>query len=915
MASCQGFKFVFKIIRKITKDIFAFLRCEEILKRLVVKVCTELQFVGNTNSQNRAVLVVVPEETSCVHVPNLRTSLGFNEQNKHLSIFLAAREPSCTISCYKCVTFTLRFRHDDCLHMKTLLSLFFISFSFLVFAQKKATVSGYITDARSGEALGIARIFVKELKTGTVVNNYGFYSLTLPVGIYQIEYRCDGFTTVEKTIDLQANQTISLELEMAVQEIKDIRVSGKRSDNVNSAKLGQMELKMDQVKTLPAFMGEVDVVKTLQLLPGVSSVSEGGQGFYVRGGGPDQNLVLLDEGVVYNAAHLFGFFSVFNADAINSVNLIKGGMPANYGGRLSSVLEVNMNEGNLKKFKVKGGIGAISSRLTVEGPLKKDRGSFMVSARRTYIDLLVKAALPDTSPFAGSGYFFYDLNAKFNYKLTDKDRIYLSAYYGKDIFSFKDNNGGFQVEMPWGNGIAALRWNHLFSSKLFMNTTLSVSDYDFEFASTQDEFRIALTSGIRDYTAKVDFSYFPNPKHRIKWGAAYIYHDFTPTSLSAQNDTIVFNTGSAQHLYSHETAVYALDEFDVNDVLRINAGLRYSTFTHVGPFDRYIKGDGISTLDSVVSYDRSDVIAFYHGLEPRISFRYLLPDNSSIKGGYAYNYQYVHLVTLSAVSLPTDIWFPSTDKAKPEQGFQTSLGYFRNFAKDRYEASLEVYYKGMKNLIEFQEGALPGDNVNDNTDNLLVYGDGWAYGAEFFLKKTEGAFTGWIGYTWAKTERRFPDINEGNIYPAKYDRRHDLNLVGMYKLNDTWTFGASFIYATGNTLTLPASWYVQDQNLLFQYGPRNSTRMAPYHRLDLSATRYGKAYKTKTDPATGQDIQVKKAYRSNWSFSVYNVYNRLNPFFLYVDNDGDFMSGNFSLSVKQVSLFPIIPSVTWNFEF
>lgn len=915
MASCQGFKFVFKIIRKITKDIFAFLRCEEILKRLVVKICTELQFMGNTNSQNRAVLVVVPEETSCIHVPNLQTSQGFNEQNKHLSIFLAAREPSCTFSCYKRVTFALRFRLDDYLHMKTLLSLFFISFSFLVFAQKKATISGYITDARSGEALGIARIFVKELKTGTVVNNYGFYSLTLPVGIYQIEYRCDGFATVEKTIDLQANQTISLELEMAVQEIKDIRVSGKRSDNVNSAKLGQMELKMDQVKTLPAFMGEVDVVKTLQLLPGVSSVSEGGQGFYVRGGGPDQNLVLLDEGVVYNAAHLFGFFSVFNADAINSVNLIKGGMPANYGGRLSSVLEVNMNEGNLKKFKVKGGIGAISSRLTVEGPLKKDRGSFMVSARRTYIDLLVKAALPDTSPFAGSGYFFYDLNAKFNYKLTDKDRIYLSAYYGKDIFSFKDNNGGFQVEMPWGNGIAALRWNHLFSSKLFMNTTLSVSDYDFEFASTQDEFRIALTSGIRDYTAKVDFSYFPNPKHRIKWGAAYIYHDFTPTSLSAQNDTIVFNTGTAQHLYSHETAIYALDEFDLNDALRINAGLRYSTFTHVGPFDRYIKGDGISTLDSVVSYDRSDVIAFYHGLEPRISFRYLLPDNSSIKGGYAYNYQYVHLVTLSAVSLPTDIWFPSTDKAKPEQGFQTSLGYFRNFAKDRYEASVEIYYKGMKNLIEFQEGALPGDNVNDNTDNLLVYGDGWAYGAEFFLKKTEGAFTGWIGYTWAKTERRFPDINEGNIYPAKYDRRHDLNLVGMYKLNDTWTFSASFIYASGNTLTLPASWYVQDQNLLFQYGPRNSTRMAPYHRLDLSATRYGKAYKTKTDPATGQDIQVKKAYRSNWSFSVYNVYNRLNPFFLYVDNDGDFMSGNFSLSVKQVSLFPIIPSVTWNFEF
>jgi predicted transport protein len=799
--------------------------------------------------------------------------------------------------------------------MKFILSLLLLAVPTLFFAQKKATISGYITDARSGEALSTARIFITELKTGTLVNTYGFYSLTIPVGKYRFEFRCDGYETLAKDIDLQEQLTLNLELEMLIQETKEVRISAKKSDNVTSAKLGQMELKMDQVKTLPAFMGEVDVVKTLQLLPGVSSVSEGGQGFYVRGGGPDQNLVLLDEGVVYNASHLFGFFSVFNADAINSVNLIKGGMPANFGGRLSSVLEVNMNEGNQKQFKVKGGIGAISSRLTLEGPIKKDKGSFIVSARRTYIDLLLKAAIPDTSPFSGSGYFFYDLNAKLNYKLSAKDRIFLSAYYGKDIFSFKDNQGGFRVDMPWGNGIAAFRWNHLFSSKLFLNTTLSYSDYKFQFVSSQDEFRVALSSGIRDYTAKLDFSYYPNPMHRFKWGAAYIYHDFTPTSLSAQNDTIVFNTGSVQHLYSHETALYALDEFDLNEALRINAGIRYSTFTHVGPFDRYIKGDGISTLDSIVHYNPNEPIAFYQGLEPRFSFRYLLPDNSSIKAGYAYNFQYVHLVTLSAVSLPTDIWFPTTDLAKPERGFQTSVGYFKNFSKDRFEASVELYYKGMKNLIEFKEGALPGDNVNDNTDNLLVYGVGWAYGAEFFLKKTAGNFTGWVGYTWAKTERKFPDINEGNIYPAKYDRRHDLSIVGTYKQNDTWTFGASFIYATGNTLTLPSSWYVQDQNLLFQYGPRNSTRMAPYHRLDLSATRFGKLYKTKVDPQTGQEIQVKKAYRSNWSFSVYNVYNRLNPFFLFVDNNGDLLSGNFSLSIKQVSLFPIIPSVTWNFEF
>ena len=824
-------------------------------------------------------------------------------------------QPFGVICCYNCYNFALQDYRVQLSIMKFILTLFLFLIPLLSQAQTKATLSGYITDSRSGEALGTARVYVKELQLGTIVNNYGFYSITVPIGAYSVEFRCDGFQTINENIDLQANMSLQIELQMAIQETQDVRVTAKRSENVNSAKLGQMELKMDQVKTLPAFMGEVDVVKTLQLLPGVSSVSEGGQGFYVRGGGPDQNLVLLDEGVVYNAAHLFGFFSVFNADAINSVNLIKGGMPANYGGRLSSVLEVKMNEGNLKQFKVKGGIGAISSRLTLEGPIKKDRGSFIVSARRTYIDLLIKAAIADTSPFAGSGYYFYDLNAKLNYKLTDKDRIYLSGYFGEDIFSFKDNQGGFKVEMPWGNSIAALRWNHLFTSKLFLNTTLTYSDYKFQFSSSQDEFRVALSSGIKDYTAKVDFSYFPNPMHRIKWGGAYTYHDFTPTSLSAQNDTIVFNTGSVQHLFSHETGLYVLDEFDANEALKVNAGLRLSSFAHVGPFDRFIKGDGISTLDSVVHYNPNENIATYFGLEPRLSFRYLLPNNSSIKAGYAYNFQYVHLVTLSAVSLPTDIWFPTTDLAKPERGFQTSIGYFKNFLKDQYEASFELYYKGMKNLIEFKEGALPGDNVNDNTDNLLVYGVGWAYGAEFFLKKTQGPFTGWVGYTWAKTNRRFDEINQGDVYPAKYDRRHDLSLVATYKLNETWTFGSSFIYATGNTLTLPASWYIQGQDLLFQYGPRNSTRMAPYHRLDISATRFGKQYKTKFDVNTGLEIKQKKAYRSNWSFSIYNVYNRLNPFFLYVDNDGDLLSGNFSLTIKQVSLFPIIPSVTWNFEF
>ncbi len=787
----------------------------------------------------------------------------------------------------------------------------------LIFAQTKHTVSGYITTLSSGEALSSAKVYVPALNKGALSNSYGFYSLTLPAGIHEVEFRYSGCPTVRKTLDLSA-QDVTMNIELGLKDgeksFDEVVVNGKKGDNVNSTKMGQIELDIEQIKRLPAFMGEVDVIKTIQLLPGVSSVSEGGQGFYVRGGGPDQNLVLLDEGVVYNAAHLFGFFSVFNSDAVKSVNLIKGGMPANYGGRMSSVLEVNMNEGNKKRFGVKGGIGLISSRLTVEGPLKKDKGSFIISGRRTYIDVLAKAAISDTSPFAGSGYFFYDLNAKFNYQLGEKDRIFFSGYYGKDVFTFADREGGFSADMPWGNGIAAFRWNHLFSSKLFMNVTATFTDYKFKFGSKQDEFKIEFLSGIQDYSTKVDFSYYPNDRHRIKWGANHIYHVFTPSSVSAAQDSIVFNTGNAQKLYSHEEAIYLMDEFDANDRLRINAGLRYTAFQHVGSFTRYVKGD-ISKPDTTITYGKGDLIKFYHGLEPRISFRYLTGEHSSIKGGYAYNYQFVHLTSLSAVSLPTDIWYPTTDIAKPEKGFQASLGYFQNFFDDKLETSVEVYYKGMKNMVEFKEGALPGDNVNDNTDNLLVFGEGWAYGAEFFIKKATGKFTGWIGYTWAKTERRFPDINNGKIYPAKYDRRHDLSVVGMYQFNDQWTISSSFIYATGNTLTLPTSWYVQDQNLLFNYGARNSTRMAPYHRLDISATWYDKAYKTKTDPATGKEIEVKKKLRNNVAISIYNVYSRANPFFLFVDNDGDFLNGDFKLTVKQVSLFPIIPSVTWNFEF
>lgn len=798
--------------------------------------------------------------------------------------------------------------------MKFLVSVVFLFAVFSCFSQDKFTLSGYLSDGKNGESIIGGKVYVVQLKTGVITNNYGFYSITLPSGSYTLEFRVSGMETVTKEVTLDKDLKLDVEIGAELLEIDAVVVSAKAEENVKSTKIGQLELDIEEIKTLPAFMGEVDIIKTIQLLPGVSSVSEGGQGFYVRGGGPDQNLVLLDESVVYNAAHLFGFFSVFNADAVKSVNLIKGGMPANFGGRMSSVLEVNMNEGNNKRFGIKGGIGAISSRLTIEGPIVKDKGSFVISGRRTYLDLIMKAAIPDDSPFAGTSYYFYDFNFKANYKLSEKDKLFLSGYYGKDVFDFGNKEDDFKVSMPWGNGIAALRWNHLFSSKLFMNVTANYSNYVFKFGSEQDQFLFEMKSGIEDWGGKVDFTYFAGSRHMIKYGAHYTYHIFSPIGVSAQSDTVTFDTGIAQDLKSHESAIYLLDEFDLNENIRVNAGLRYSTFQHVGPFTRYIKGD-ISTPDTSFTYEKGELIKFYHGLEPRISLRWMLPDRSSVKAGYSYNYQYVHLTSLSAVSLPTDIWYPTTDLAKPQKGWQASAGYFRNLNENMFESSVEVYYKDMRNLIEFKEGALPSDNVNDNTDNLLVFGKGWSYGAEFFLKKIRGNFTGWIGYTWSKTERKFADLNNGEAFPAKYDRRHDLSVVLSYNLNKRWVFSSAFIYATGNTMTLPTSWYVHDQDLLFNYGERNSTRMAPYHRLDISITWYDKAYKVKVDPATGKEIQKQKRFRSNWALSVYNVYNRANPYFLYIDSDGDFLEGNFEIKAKQVTLFPILPSITWNFEF
>ena len=767
--------------------------------------------------------------------------------------------------------------------------------------QKQFTISGYVMDKANGESVIGASVYDKEnVSQGTSTNVYGFYSLTLDEGKHTIVYESIGYESIEKEIDLTSNQSINIELAEAAIELGEIEITSEGSDeNTKSVKMSTIELDVKSVKELPALMGEVDVLKTIQLLPGVQASGEGNSGFYVRGGGPDQNLILLDEAVVYNAAHLFGFFSVFNADAVKDIEIVKGGMPAEYGGRLSSVLNISMKEGNMREYEVDGGIGVISSRLTLQGPIKKDTSSFIISARRTYIDVLMKPFIKEDSPFGGSGYYFYDLNTKVNYKFSDKDRLYLSGYFGRDVFSFSSDFSDFNMDIPWGNATAVARWNHLFNDKLFMNTSLIFSDYNFKFDAQQEGFRFVLSSGIRDYNIKADMSYYPNTRHSLKWGINTTYHQFTPNSLSAEIGGVDLTPETVLTQQGIETGVYIQDDWEINTRWKTNIGLRYSSYLNVGPFDRYIKNE-TNTIVDTISYSTMEPINFYHGLEPRFSFRYKIDEKTSWKGSFSMNNQFVHMATLSGSSLPTDAWVPSSEIVKPQKAIQYATGIFRNFFNDKYETSVEIYYKDMQNMIEYKEGSSPEATVNDNTDNSFTFGQGWSYGVEFFLKKRTGDFTGWIGYTWSKTERLFDEINQGTVYPAKYDRRHDLSVVGSYSINKRLVLSATFVYATGNAITVPIASYNIDGWFVNEYSPRNSYRIKPYHRADISLTVKSKE---------------SKKYKSSWNFSVYNVYNRRNVYFINFTSTGSFAEMPIVNLTEEVSLFPVLPSVTWNFNF
>lgn len=784
--------------------------------------------------------------------------------------------------------------------MKRLIFLLFLLQSFLcVVGQEKFTLNGYIKDSLSGETLIGANIVIRNLGKTVVTNSYGFFSITLPKGKYQLNASFIGYQTKEITFTLSNNvqQDIQLLPNSAI-ILQDVTVSARRRDNnVKTAQMGKMELSVNTAKALPAFFGEVDILKTLQLMPGVRNAGEGNAGFYVRGGGPDQNLILLDDAVVYNTGHLFGFFSVFNADAIKNVSLIKGGMPAQYGGRLSSVVDIAMKEGNDNKTQIDAGIGLIASRFSIQGPIKKKKSSFIVSARRTYIDAITKPLISKTSDFYGSGYYFYDLNAKMNFQLSDKDHLYISGYFGRDKFNFNNAARSFKTLIDWGNATSTVRWNHIFNKKLFANTTLVYNDYHFNLNGSQNDFNINLSSGIRDLTAKTDFDYYASPEHKLKFGVQFTHHTFLPNIVSGNQDSVVFTPNNASRKFAREWAVYLQDDWEINSKLKLNVGLRYSLFQQTGKYTNYIRDNNGNKLDSTV-YGAGQLVQQYGGIEPRATLRYTLDETSSIKAGITRNLQYIHLVTNAGSSLPTDLWVPSTLRVRPQLSWQYAAGYFKNFNNGMFETSLEVYYKTMENQIEYREGYTP--SLKDPEEEF-VFGRGWSYGSEMFINKVKGRLTGWIGYTLGWTWRRFPDLNQGQKFPSRYDRRHDLSVVANYTINEKWKISGVFVYGTGNAISVPERFYFIGGVLSQQFSSINAYRMNAYHRMDFAATYTPKPKK-------------ERKYSTNWVFSLYNAYSRANPYFLYFDQEGSAANGTLNVGAKQVSLFPVLPSVTWNLK-
>lgn len=773
-----------------------------------------------------------------------------------------------------------------------MLRIFFALCSLLLFttvahAQNRVTLSGFVKNAQSGETMIGAIVRFPDLDISASTNSYGFFSVQVPTGTYQVEVSYIGYNTIANTIELKQNVQRSFEISNESKEIEEIVISASsRPNQVKSPQMGALKITAEEIKKVPVIFGEPDILKTIQLLPGVATGNEGSSNFFVRGGGGDQNLILLDEAIVYNASHLLGFFSTFNSDAIKDVNLFKGGIPAQYGGRISSVLDINMLDGNQKEFGVEGGVGLIASRVKIDGPIVKDKSSFMVSGRRTYADLFLK--LSNDENVNQSKLYFYDLNAKMNYKINDRNTIYLSGYFGKDDLGYSD-----QFSFDWGNATATLRWNSILNEKLFSNTSLIYSDFTYNVRVNSNDNDFGIASQIQNWNLKQDFTYYGFNNHSIRFGLNALSQTIRPASLSAAQNSSV-NSIAVDTRQGIESAIYASDEWKVSDRFSMIYGLRLTNFMVMGPGTFYdFDDDGEAIAEQ--QYGR-EVVKNYLNLEPRLSMSYLLNGNNSIKASYNRIVQHLHQLTNTTSSLPTDQYVISSVNIKPQIADQVSLGYFQNFANNGYEFSTEIYYKDMRNQIDFRNGA--DLQANNQLEGELLFGKGRSYGIEWLLRKNRGRLNGWVSYTLAKSERQFDQINGGEWFNARQDRTHDISVVAMYELSKRWTAGATFVYNTGNAITFPSGKYQLDGSTRFYYTERNGYRMPDYHRLDLSVVY--------------EPTPEKKRFSSSWAFGVYNAYNRRNAYII------DFRENEVNPNITEaykIALFGAIPSVTWNFKF
>lgn len=772
----------------------------------------------------------------------------------------------------------------------------------ILLAQQKYTISGYIKDGSNGETLIGASVYISALNQGTTSNVYGFYSLSIPEGTYEVQFSYLGFENEVRQIELNGNLDLDVELFEAAAELEEVIVTSEaRDQNVTDLEMSVNKLDMSTIEKMPTLLGEVEILRSIQLLPGVTSVGEGASGFNVRGGSIDQNLIILDEAPVYNASHLFGFYSVFNPDAVKDVKLYKGGIPARYGGRLSSILDVRMKEGNSKQFNLNGGVGFIFSRLAVEAPIVKDKASFILAGRRSYIDVLSQPFLNDD--FSGAVLNFYDLTFKTNYNINKKNRIFLSGYLGRDNFGFGDAAG-----FNWGNATGSFRWNHLFSERLFSNITLYYSNYDYEIQFGDDSVnKFDWTARIINYSFKPELSFYLNPDNLIRFGGQAIIYEFEPGRAMGISEGEVTDF-SLDKKYAIEGSLFLENEQSIGDKLEINYGLRLSYFNYTGEGTAYEFGVAPPgerrPVIGAQEYDQWESIENYAKLEPRLAIKYQLNDQSSIKTSYMRTAQYIHLLSNTTASTPVDVWTPSTNNIEPQTAEQVALGYFRNFKENRYEFSAEVYYKRMKHLIDYIDGA---DLIlNELLEGDVLEGKGRAYGLELLLKKEEGRFSGWLSYTLARTERQVEGVNQGKWYPSRFDQTHNLSLTTFYSLTDRWSLSANFVLNSGTPTTFPNSRFEQ-QGYVIPHNTsdtRNNVRIPVYHRLDLSATLDGK--------------RKDRRWQGQWVFSIYNVYNRRNPFSIYFQQqDGRIMEG-MSTNTEAVKLSVIgnfIPSISYNFKF